>query len=133
MTRSELIEALAAKCPALTTADVTAATKVILEAIGAALEEGGRIEIRGFGSFSTVVRSARIGRNPKTGQRVEVPARRVLHFKPGLELRKRVDKAPHRARAPRQTALRMVRAGGAEPELDDVPRRKNDLAAYEPR
>lgn len=93
MTKSELIEVLSAKFPALTAADVTATAKVLLDAMREALEDGGRIEIRGFGSFSTVVRPPRIGRNPKTGVSVEVPAKRAIHFKPGLELRERVAKS----------------------------------------
>ena len=91
MTRSDLIERLSSKFPALTAADVTAAAKVILRAMADTLEEGGRIEIRGFGSFGTNVRPPRLGRNPKTGVTVEVPAKRAVNFKPGLELRERVD------------------------------------------
>ena len=91
MTRSDLIERLANKFTALTAADVTAAAKVILTAMADTLEEGGRIEIRGFGSFGTNVRPPRLGRNPKTGVTVEVPAKRAVNFKPGLELRDRVD------------------------------------------
>ena len=59
--------------------------------MGAALSQGGRIEIRGFGSFSLNYRPARVGRNPKSGERVEVPAKHVPHFKAGKELRERVD------------------------------------------
>ncbi len=91
MTRSDLIERLSRKFPALTAADVTAAAKIILTAMADTLEEGGRIEIRGFGSFGTNVRPPRLGRNPKTGVTVEVPAKRAVNFKPGLELRDRVD------------------------------------------
>ncbi|GEC95828.1 integration host factor subunit beta [Zoogloea ramigera] len=91
MTRSDLIERLSSTFPTLTAADVTAAAKVILKAMADTLEEGGRIEIRGFGSFSTNVRPPRLGRNPKTGVTVDVPAKRAINFKPGLELRERVD------------------------------------------
>ena len=90
MTRSELIETLAATFRTLTTADVSESVRVILGAMGDTLENGERIEIRGFGAFSTNLRSPRVGRNPKTGESVEVPAKRAIHFKPGLELRERV-------------------------------------------
>lgn len=95
MTRSELIESLAAKSQSLTTADISAAVRVILGAMEDTLECGERIEIRGFGSFSTNERAPRVGRNPKTGESVEVPARRAVHFKPGLELRERVAMGQH--------------------------------------
>lgn len=95
MTRSDLIDLLTARFPMLTSADVAAAVKAILGAMTEALEEGERIEIRGFGSFSTSIRPPRVGRNPKTGATVEVPAKHAVHFKPGLELRERVDAASH--------------------------------------
>lgn len=87
-----MIEALAARFPALTQADASAAITLILSALSKSLAEGGRVEIRGFGSFGTNVRGPRIGRNPKTGVSVAVPAKRTVHFKAGLELRERVDK-----------------------------------------
>lgn len=96
MTRSELIESLAQRFPALTRADAAAATEVVLSAIGEAVASGDRVEIRGFGSFSTHVRPPRLGRNPKTGEKVPVPAKKVIHFKPGLELRERVDQSLRR-------------------------------------
>ncbi|HYA65222.1 MAG TPA: integration host factor subunit beta, partial [Burkholderiaceae bacterium] len=65
--------------------------KLILDMLGDALSQGGRIEIRGFGSFSLNYRPARVGRNPKSGERVQVPAKHVPHFKAGKELRERVD------------------------------------------
>lgn len=68
--------------------------RAILTAMSDTLEEGRRIEIRGFGSFSIGMRPPRVGRNPKTGITVQVPAKRTIHFKPGLELRQRVDAAP---------------------------------------
>jgi len=91
MTRSELILALAARFPHLTNQDVAVATTEIIDAISSALTTGQRIEIRGFGSFSLNHRPPRVGRNPKTGERVAVPARHVPHFKAGKELRERVD------------------------------------------
>ncbi|MCX8048659.1 MAG: integration host factor subunit beta [Methylohalobius sp.] len=75
--------------------DVELAVKNILEYLSAALADGQRIEIRGFGSFSLRHRPARMGRNPRTGDPVPVPARRVLHFKPGKDLRQRVNLGRH--------------------------------------
>ncbi len=91
MTKSELIGSLAEKQPQLDQRDVELAVKGLLERMSAALEAGERIEVRGFGSFSLHERPSRIGRNPKTGNSVQVPDRRVPHFKPGKELRERVD------------------------------------------
>ncbi len=91
MTRSELIEAISARFPQLQQKDAALAVKVILDAITDSLIGGGRAEIRGFGSFSLSYRNSRIGRNPKTGERVEITAKWTPHFKPGQELRQRVD------------------------------------------
>ena len=93
MTRSELIEALAARFPQLTTQDAEVAVRELIEAISQALETGQRVEIRGFGSFSLNYRAPRTGRNPKTGEKVAVPGKYAPHFKPGKELRDRVDAA----------------------------------------
>ncbi|WP_298135547.1 integration host factor subunit beta [Acidiferrobacter sp.] len=91
MTKSELIQCLAASQPQLDQRDVELAVKGILERMSSALQEGERIEVRGFGSFCLHHRPARLGRNPKTGVSVQVPDRHVPHFKPGKELRERVD------------------------------------------
>ena len=91
MTKSELIELLAAKQPQLDYRDVELAVKELLEQMSAALAAGERIEVRGFGSFSLHYLPPRMGRNPKTGDSVEVPHKHVPHFKPGKELRERVD------------------------------------------
>jgi integration host factor subunit beta len=91
LTKSELIVRLAARNPRLAARDADEAVKLILDMLGASLAQGGRIEIRGFGSFSLNYRPARVGRNPKSGERVEVPAKHVPHFKAGKELRERVD------------------------------------------
>jgi integration host factor subunit beta len=91
MTKSELIELLAAKQPQLEHKDVELAVKELLEQMSGALASGERIEVRGFGSFSLHHRPSRLGRNPKTGDSVQVPDKRVPHFKPGKELRERVD------------------------------------------
>lgn len=90
MTKSELIEALAAKQVHLRTDDVDMAVKTLLEQMSATLAAGERIEIRGFGSFSLHYRPARIGRNPKTGESLALPGKHVPHFKPGKELREQV-------------------------------------------
>ena len=91
MTRSDLIAKLAERYPQLLTRDAELAVKVILDAMAAALAKGGRIEIRGFGSFALNYRPPRTGRNPKSGEKVQVPAKYVPHFKAGKELRERVD------------------------------------------
>ena len=91
MTRSDLIAKLAERYPQLLAKDAELAVKVILDAMSAALARGGRIEIRGFGSFALNYRPPRTGRNPKSGNKVQVPAKYVPHFKAGKELRERVD------------------------------------------
>ena len=91
VTKSELIEELAKKQPHLAQKDVELAVKCILEQMSHALSIGDRIEIRGFGSFSLHYRPPRMGRNPKTGDSVALSPKHVPHFKPGKELRNRVD------------------------------------------
>lgn len=91
MTKSELIERIAEKQTQLSAKDVELAVKAILEYMSQTLESGGRIEIRGFGSFSLHYRVPRIGRNPKTGTPVALAGKYVPHFKPGKELRDRVN------------------------------------------
>ncbi|AEV26512.1 MULTISPECIES: integration host factor subunit beta [Azospira] len=97
MTKSELVADLTGKLPHLTTRDVDFAVNLMLDAIAEALTRGDRVEIRGFGSFSLNYRPARQGRNPKTGEQVEVPAKHVPHFKAGKELRERVQEAAEAA------------------------------------
>ena len=92
MTKSELIERIAQKQSQLVPHDVELAVKAILEHMAECLAGGGRIEIRGFGSFSLHFRSRRVGRNPKTGAPVFLPAKHVPHFKPGKRLRERVNR-----------------------------------------
>ena len=87
MTRSELIEALVHRFPQLVKADADMAVDHILGAISRTLAQGHRVEIRGFGSFSLNYRPPRIGRNPKTGEKVNVPGKYAPHFKAGKELR----------------------------------------------
>ncbi len=91
MTKSELIARLALRFPQLVAKDADLAVKMILDAMSETLSKGDRIEIRGFGSFSLNYRPPRVGRNPKSGVKVEVPAKYVPHFKAGKELRLRVD------------------------------------------
>jgi len=92
MTKSELIEILTAEQPQLGYRDVELAVKGLLEKMASALAAGERIEVRGFGSLSLHHRPSRIGRNPKTGDTVKVPDKFVPHFKPGRDLRERVDR-----------------------------------------
>ena len=94
MTRSDLIAKLTGRYPQLLAKDAELAVKVILDTLSGTLARGGRIEIRGFGSFSLNYRPPRIGRNPKSGDKVQVPAKHVPHFKAGKELRERVDYPP---------------------------------------
>jgi integration host factor subunit beta len=91
MTKSELIEKIAAVQTQLSARDVELAVKMMLDHMAGALATGERIEIRGFGSFSLHYRAARLGRNPKTGEKVELEGKFVPHFKPGKELRERVN------------------------------------------
>ena len=95
MTKSELIERLARKNTQLPYKDVELAVKTLIEQMSQALSTGNRIEIRGFGSFSLHYRPPRIGRNPKTGESVALAGKHVPHFKPGKELRERVDASRH--------------------------------------
>jgi integration host factor subunit beta len=91
MTKSELIDRLAERFPQLVAKDADYAVKMILDALTAALVRNDRIEIRGFGSFALNHRPPRVGRNPKSGDKVQVPEKYVPHFKAGKELRERVD------------------------------------------
>ena len=91
MTKSEMIERIASVQTQLSAKDVELAVKLILDHMADALAGGERIEIRGFGSFSLHYREARLGRNPKTGEKVELAGKFVPHFKPGKELRDRVN------------------------------------------
>lgn len=93
MIKSELIAKLMGSFPHLTAREVEISVKLILDKASNQLANGGRVEIRGFGSFCLKERPARIGRNPKTGERVEVPPKVRVHFKPGLELRNRANVA----------------------------------------
>ncbi|MEL6257996.1 MAG: integration host factor subunit beta [Pseudomonadota bacterium] len=91
MLRSELVEKLAQENPHLRQEHAEKIVDVVLEEIAAALARGDRVELRGFGAFSVRERDARTGRNPRTGEPVEVPAKRVPFFKAGKDLRMRVN------------------------------------------
>ncbi len=93
MTKSELIERIAQLQPQLSQKDIELAVKAMLEHMSQTLATGERIEIRGFGSFSLHFREPRLGRNPKTGEKVELPGKYVPHFKPGKEMRERVNQS----------------------------------------
>lgn len=91
MIRSELLAALAKENPDLRADEVERVVDVFFDEITQRLAEGGRVELRGFGAFSTRARDARKGRNPRTGETVEVPGKRVPYFKPGKEMRQRLN------------------------------------------
>ena len=90
MTKSELISTLAARYPQLVAKDAEIAVKLILAAMSESLGQGRRIDVRGFGTFGLRYRSPRVGRNPKSGERVKIAAKHAPHFKAGGELRERV-------------------------------------------
>jgi integration host factor subunit beta len=114
MTKSELIEHLAGKQTHLMHKDVELAVKLVLDQISNALARDDRVEIRGFGSFALHHRPARVGRNPKTGEPVSIPPKRVPHFKPGKEMRERVN-------ASLATVPNILRAADQhDPDADDT-------------
>ncbi len=120
MTKSELIESLVRKQSQLGYRDVELAVKTMLEHMGQTLATGERIEIRGFGSFSLHYRPPRVGRNPKSGDPVSLPAKYVPHFKPGKELRERVNLGA-------ETAPEIKLARDYDPDTDG----DNDLLDYD--
>src|SRR3954465_7536690 len=91
MIRSELVQKLCTDFPDLTQREVEGVVSAIFDSITDQLAEGGRVELRGFGAFSTRQRDARVGRNPRTGESVSVDAKRVPYFKPGKEMRERLN------------------------------------------
>ena len=105
MTKSELIEKLSLDYSHIPAKEVEGSVKAMLDLMTDSLAEGDRIEIRGFGSFSLHYRPGRVGRNPKTGAPVSLPAKHVPHFKPGKELRERVDEAFALELAPPQVSV----------------------------
>jgi len=91
MIRSELVQKLVTENPELSVAEVDNIVSAIFNAITDQLVAGGRVELRGFGAFSTRARDGRVGRNPRTGASVSVPPKRVPYFKPGKEIRARLN------------------------------------------
>ncbi len=91
MLRSELIDTLHQENPHLTRRDIERVVSVVLETITQTLEKGARVELRGFGAFSTRHRKARAGRNPRTGSAVSIPEKHVPFFRTGKELKARID------------------------------------------
>lgn len=91
MIRSELLKSLGAANPDLRPDEVEQVVDIVFEEISQRLAEGGRVELRGFGTFSTRQREARLGRNPRTGETVAVPAKSAPYFKPGKEMRERLN------------------------------------------
>ena len=92
MIRSELLQTLADENPELKASDVEKMLDCFFEAICTQLAQGGRVELRGFGAFSTRERDARVGRNPRTGEAVNVPSKRVPYFKPGKDMLARLNR-----------------------------------------
>lgn len=91
MIRSELLQEVARENPDLKFEEVEQLVNIFFDEISARLAEGGRVELRGFGAFSTRARDARKGRNPRTGEAVDVPAKRAPYFKPGKEIRRTLN------------------------------------------
>jgi integration host factor subunit beta len=104
MTKAELVEEVT-RIGELTRRDAEVIVETIFESVVGALRTGDKVEIRGFGSFRTRSRNARIGRNPKTGAKVDVPAKRVPYFKPSKELRDLVNGSPAAEAAPAEAAV----------------------------
>lgn len=90
MIRSELVQKLAGDNPELSLREIERIVAIMFDRMAARLAAGGRVELRGFGAFSTRARDARVGRNPRTGTLVDVEAKRVPYFKPGKEMRSRL-------------------------------------------
>ncbi|MDO5653733.1 MAG: integration host factor subunit beta [Brachymonas sp.] len=120
MTRSDLVDALAAQFDQLPHRDAEMVVKTILDSMSEALVRGHRIEIRGFGSFTVNHRPARTGRNPRSGEAVQIPEKRVPHFKPGKALREEVDRAAQaeRTMADTQTPLPVAPQPADQPGAD---------------
>ncbi|MGB3737883.1 MAG: integration host factor subunit beta [Pontixanthobacter sp.] len=93
MIRSELVQSLTDDNPELRAEEIEQVVDIFFEEMAKRLAEGGRVELRGFGAFSTRKRAARTGRNPRTGETVEVPEKRVPYFKPGKDMRERLNSA----------------------------------------
>lgn len=90
MTKSEMIEKIAQEYPSLSKKDIEIIVNGVFSSIKETLKNGGKVEIRGFGSFKVREKSAKIGRNPKTGEKVNVPPKKVPYFKPGKEIKEQL-------------------------------------------
>lgn len=123
MTKSDLIEALAENQSHLALRDVELAVKGLLERMSESLSTGERIEIRGFGSFSLHFRPPRMGRNPKSGDAVALTGKHVPHFKPGKELRERVNSVNEK----NDTGSRNNSESGSPEDLQDRPKTGTDF------
>lgn len=122
MNRSDLIKAIAARFPNLVVKDAEIAVKEILDAIGHTLAQGGHVEIRGFGAFSLLYRSARTSRNPKTGERVFVAEKSVPYFKAGKDMRLRIDQSVARVvNSPSRSTIPAVAAFGVRAPKKSPP------------
>ena len=115
MTKAELIEEVS-KVVEMTRKDSEIIVETIFDSIVNSLHSGDKIEIRGFGSFRTRQRQPRVGRNPKTGTRVEVPSKRIPYFKPSKELRDLVNQSAHPAAAEAAAPAKVLPGNGHVPE-----------------
>ena len=120
MTKSELIEVITAQQKQLSSKDVELAVKTMIEQMANTLAQGNRIEIRGFGSFSLHYRAPRIGRNPKTGETVGLAGKYVPHFKPGKELKDRVNSGLLKEMALKELSSDEVAANSSSHAADGV-------------
>lgn len=100
MNKSDIIRQMGYRLPDLNIVDIDKAVDLLLDMMGQHLAAGNRCELRGFGSFSMHTRAAQMGRNPRTGEQIALSARRIIHFRPGKDVRERVNLA--RANAPIQ-------------------------------
>jgi integration host factor subunit beta len=91
MIRSELVQLLAADNPSLSMREIDTIVSIFFDEISDMLAKDGRVELRGFGAFSTRARAGRTGRNPRTGSSVDIPSKRVPYFKPGKEMRAKLN------------------------------------------
>lgn len=132
MTKSELIDALARKQSHLAYKDVELAVKSLLEAMSQSLSNGERIEIRGFGSFTSKSYDAYTGRNPRTGETIHVPAKRLPFFKVGKELKERVDYGTPTGPSPGNGAVRPALESGSARHARTDERHDDDASPRDP-
>jgi integration host factor subunit beta len=134
MIKSELIERIASANPHLLQRDVEGIVNVVFDEISAALARGERVELRGFGAFSVKHRPARIGRNPRTGEQVDVEEKYVPFFKTGKELREKLNEGHKPAAKAAKAAAPAAKAAKAEPaKAEPVKSVKAEPAKPEPK